>query len=409
MQLLKTLIHNFKQKSFGIGRAYYPLRILGYAYGILLLVLQGNSSGFDSNMYMLIGVFLVYPHLCFLFYKFSGSSRFVELSFLIIDTFWAGMFIGIMSFAVFPTIMYIVMTWTGNMGVRGVRQCLYGIIATIVGIGVSTFFKPLTFEPNSSLLIELICCGLVTIYALYFGYTAYVSTVYQKKLRKEIEIEKKHSEALLLNILPYETANELKSKGYVDAQTYRLVTVMFTDFKDFTKVSELMSPQELVVEIDKIYREFDRIIGVYGIEKIKTIGDAYMCAGGLPKSNHTHASDVVAAAIDIVAFIRQEIEMRKSLNLPYFDIRIGIHTGPLVAGVVGIKKFSYDIWGNAVNIASRMESSGEAGKINISEDTYHLVKDRFVCRHRGKITAKNKGEVDMYFVESAIPTADTVL
>lgn len=399
MQLLQSLIHNFKQTSFGIGRAYYPLRILGYAYGILLLVLQGNSRGFDSNIHLLIGVFLIYPHVCFLVYKLSGSSRFVELSFLIVDTFWAGMFIGIMSFAVFPTIMYIVMTWTGNMGVRGVRQCLYGIVATIVGIGVSSFLKPITFEPDSSLLIELICCGLVTIYALYFGYTAYLSTIYQKKLRKEIEAEKKRSEELLLNILPYETAAELKSKGYVDAQTYGLVTVMFTDFKDFTKVSERMSAQELVVEIDKIYREFDQIIGKYGIEKIKTIGDAYMCAGGLPKSNLTHAADVVAAAIDIVQFIQQEIETRKRSNLPYFEIRIGIHTGPLVAGVVGIKKFSYDIWGDAVNIASRMESSSEAGKINISETTYQLIKDRYACHHRGKITAKNKGEIDMYFVE----------
>ena len=399
MQLLQSLIHNFKQPSFGIGRAYYPLRILGYAYGILLLVLQGNSRGFDSNIYLLIGVFLIYPHVCFLVYKFSGSSRFIELSFLIIDTFWAGMFIGIMSFAVFPTIMYIVMTWTGNIGVRGIRQCLYGVVATIVGIGVSSFLKPITFEPDSSLLIELICCGLVTVYALYFGYTAYLSTIYQKKLRKEIEAEKKRSEELLLNILPYETAAELKNKGYVDAQTYGLVTVMFTDFKDFTKVSERMSAQELVLEIDKIYREFDRIIGKHGIEKIKTIGDAYMCAGGLPKSNQTHAADVVAAAIDILGFIHQEIDARKRLNLPYFEIRIGIHTGPLVAGVVGIKKFSYDIWGDAVNIASRMESSSEAGKINISETTYQLIKDRYACRHRGKITAKNKGEIDMYFVE----------
>ncbi|HAK78353.1 MAG TPA: hypothetical protein DCR35_21195 [Runella sp.] len=309
------------------------------------------------------------------------------------------MFIGIMSFAVFPTIMYIVMTWTGNIGVRGIRQCLYGIVATIVGIGVSSFLKPITFEPDSSLLIELICCGLVTVYALYFGYTAYLSTIYQKKLRKEIEAEKKRSEELLLNILPYETAAELKNKGYVDAQTYGLVTVMFTDFKDFTKVSERMSAQELVLEIDKIYREFDRIIGKHGIEKIKTIGDAYMCAGGLPKSNQTHAADVVAAAIDILGFIHQEIDARKRLNLPYFEIRIGIHTGPLVAGVVGIKKFSYDIWGDAVNIASRMESSSEAGKINISETTYQLIKDRYACRHRGKITAKNKGEIDMYFVE----------
>ncbi|HMG14758.1 MAG TPA: adenylate/guanylate cyclase domain-containing protein, partial [Saprospiraceae bacterium] len=131
----------------------------------------------------------------------------------------------------------------------------------------------------------------------------------------------------------------------------------------------------------------------------KTIGDSYMCAGGLPLANKTHATDIVKAALEIQQFIQEHIQQRKNENKEVFEIRVGINTGKVVAGIVGVKKFAYDIWGDTVNIASRMESSGEAGKINISGSTYEFVKDKFNCIHRGKIQAKNKGEIDMYFVE----------
>jgi adenylate cyclase len=215
-----------------------------------------------------------------------------------------------------------------------------------------------------------------------------------------IESERKKSDALLLNILPVETAEELKEKGFAEARTFESVTVMFTDFKDFTKVAESLDAKSLVKEIDYVFRKFDEIITYYNIEKIKTIGDAYMAAAGLPIENSTHAADMVNAALEILETIEKIKTDRKNNGLPFFEIRIGIHTGPVVAGIVGTKKFAYDIWGDAVNVASRMESSGEAGKINISGSTFELVKDKFVCVYRGKVTAKNKGEIDMYFVES---------
>lgn len=218
----------------------------------------------------------------------------------------------------------------------------------------------------------------------------------------EIEKEKQKSEDLLLNILPSEVAEELKIKGSATARHYDEVTVLFTDFKDFTRVSENMSARELVEEINTCFVAFDKITEKYGIEKIKTIGDSYMCAGGLPAANRMHAASVVGAALEIQAFILQRIAERKSAGLDAFQIRIGIHTGPVVAGIVGIKKFAYDIWGDTVNTASRMESSGEAGKVNISGTTFALVKDQFRCQHRGKISAKGKGEIDMYFVEGKI-------
>ncbi len=208
------------------------------------------------------------------------------------------------------------------------------------------------------------------------------------------------SEALLLNILPKEIADELKVSGSAEPRQFEHVTVMFTDFKNFSKIAENLSPAELVAEIDTVFKGFDRIIGKYKIEKIKTIGDAYMCAGGLPVPNASHPYDMVHAAREIQQFIELYIQECKEQGKEPFEIRIGIHTGPVVAGIVGEKKFAYDIWGDTVNTASRMESSGVAGKINISGTTYELIKDKFNCVYRGKIQAKNKGEIDMYFVET---------
>lgn len=219
--------------------------------------------------------------------------------------------------------------------------------------------------------------------------------------RNKISKGKKRSDELLLNILPAETAEELKETGTAKAKKFDMVTVLFTDFKNFTQASEKLTPEELVAEINHCYSEFDRIITRHGIEKIKTIGDSYMCAGGLPASNTTHPFDVINAGLEMAAFIERVKQEKMVEGKPAFDLRIGIHTGPVVAGIVGIKKFSYDIWGDTVNTASRMESSGEIGKVNISGSTYELVKDRYHFTSRGKLEAKNKGLIDMYFVDQA--------
>lgn len=213
-----------------------------------------------------------------------------------------------------------------------------------------------------------------------------------------LNIELQRSEQLLLNILPYETAQELKMSGKAVARYYPDITVMFTDFKGFTHIAEKLSPEQLVQEIDEFFTAFDLIMEKNGIEKIKTIGDAYMAASGLPAVNDTHALDMVNAAVDIIEYMEVQRQIRIAANRPVFDIRIGIHTGPVVAGIVGHKKFAYDIWGDAVNLASRMESSGEAGQINISQATYDRISSTYSCIFRGEIEAKNKGKVGMYFV-----------
>lgn len=218
----------------------------------------------------------------------------------------------------------------------------------------------------------------------------------------ELAKEKKKTDDLLLNTLPSETADELKRWGVSPARSYDSVTVMFTDFKGFTLISEQLTPQRLVSELDLCFRAFDDIASRFNIEKIKTIGDSYLCVGGLPKVSQTHARDVVHAALEMQKYMAVLKREKQKHNEPFFEMRVGIHTGPVVAGIVGVKKFAYDIWGDTVNTASRLESTCEVGKVNISGATFEQAQRYFQCRHRGKIAAKNKGEIDMYFVEQEL-------
>ncbi len=214
---------------------------------------------------------------------------------------------------------------------------------------------------------------------------------------KEIAEEKQRSDELLLNILPQEVAEELKLNGYSKAHRYDEVSVLFTDFVNFTKISEQLGVEELLNELNINFTAFDKIMERHGLEKIKTIGDAYLAVCGLPVNDERHAQNTVNAALDILEFVQ-----KRKQEVPYgLDIRIGINSGSLIAGIIGVKKFAYDIWGDTVNTAARMEQSSLPGKINISEATYNLVKNDFICTARGKLQAKGKGEMEMYFVESA--------
>ena len=222
--------------------------------------------------------------------------------------------------------------------------------------------------------------------------------------KEQIDLERQKSDSLLLNILPDEVAQELRTHGYATPRFYDAATVVFTDFLNFTRLSEKLSPEQLIGELDECFLAFDEICDKYGLEKIKTIGDAYMCAGGLPLPNDTHPIDAVRAALEMARWLEQR--NHDNPRAVFREMRIGIHTGPVIAGVIGKNKFAYDIWGDAVNLAARMEELGEPGRVNISGSTCEAVKHQFICSPRGKKEVHNKGLVEMYFIERARTEAD---
>jgi len=247
---------------------------------------------------------------------------------------------------------------------------------------------------KNAFLVGIVLILIIT-FIVFRNYLAKV------KINKILDQQKDEIEKLLLNILPKKIADELQQSGSAKSRDYESVTVLFTDFKDFTRISSKLTPVELVTELNDYFTAFDDITEKYNLEKIKTIGDSYMCAGGIPTRNNTHPFDAIRAAIEMQQFVNNKNKSR-TIDQDHWELRVGIHSGPIMAGVVGKKKYVYDIWGSTVNVASRMETAGEPGKVNISEDTFELVKDKFKCHHRGKVTAKSVGDIDMYFVENEI-------
>jgi len=238
----------------------------------------------------------------------------------------------------------------------------------------------------------------------YFEEKMNEQSIELEKQRDLITKEKETSEKLLLNILPAEVADELKAKGRAEVRQYEMVSVLFADIKGFTESSQVLSPAEVVKALEFYFTAFDEIIQKYDIEKIKTIGDAYMCAAGIPKPTKSNPIDLTLAAFEMQRFMKEHKKAKyASKQLPDWELRIGINTGSLIAGVIGQTKFVYDIWGDTVNTASRMESTGVVNQINVSEDTHQYIKDFFVCESRGKINAKGKGEVEMFFAHHIHP------
>lgn len=212
--------------------------------------------------------------------------------------------------------------------------------------------------------------------------------------RQNVEIEH-----LIRNILPAEVAHELQTHGKAVPRSYDRVSVLFTDFQGFSTLAEKMTAEEVVEELSTCFRGFDQIIEKHRLEKIKTIGDSYMCAGGIPVADADHPFRIIAAGLEIVEFMKEHNRARAARGAEPMEVRIGVHVGPVVAGVLGTRKYAYDVWGSTVNIASRMETNGSPGEVNISAATYELIREKYACRYRGKVYAKNVGEVDMYFVE----------
>ena len=232
---------------------------------------------------------------------------------------------------------------------------------------------------------------LILAFAIWSRYRN--SRSYQRRLKQKnsaIEAERRRSDELLRNILPRGVARELKTEGKASARRFEFVSVLFADFAGFSKLAGALEPEELITRLDKAFRAFDRIVEEEGLEKIKTIGDAYMCAGGLPEPLEDHVERTVRAAFRMQDYLRTN---------PDFKARIGIHAGPVIAGVVGLHKFAYDIWGDTVNLAARLEEKGKTGKVNVSGIVCRRLPPVYPCKHRGKIRTKHLGDINMYFVE----------
>lgn len=333
-------------------------------------------------------------------YVLVATDCFVIYSIMLVTGLWQSPFL---PFIILTTIFSYIL---GDIFIGIFSTVLNSIVHFIVfaaaknGLSLrSVFLSPPNWE---SIMIPIVLFGVA------------IGTIYVLRIIENLERELiirneavnsalETSERLLLNILPAEIASELKINGHSDPRHFDSVTVMFTDFVGFTIIAEGMSPKELVTELDRCFSYFDTVTQKYNLEKIKTIGDSFMCAGGIPAANRTHVFDCALAAMEIQAFMNQMKTIKAEQGYPYWELRLGIHTGSLVAGVVGERKFAYDVWGDTVNTASRMESSGTPGKINISREAYDTLKFLFVTKYRGQIAAKNKGMIDMYYLQGIKP------
>ena len=284
------------------------------------------------------------------------------------------------------------------------KSALLICAASLLTFLVAALLKGISFHTVSHRysLNDLFTAALVAVAFIYLldqsRFKSWAKSKQIEKQREELKSDKEKIDELLLNILPQPVAAELKEQGHVQPVFYDSVTIVFTDFVGFTRITEKLTPDQLVHELDDVFSQFDRLMDKYCLEKLKTIGDAYMYAGGVPVVNNTHEIDAVLSALEIISLMDKINKAKESNRRPVFEIRIGINTGSLMAGVVGEKKFVYDVWGDSVNLASRLESASAKGRVNISESTCSRIKDFFETEPRGQIMAKNKGPVAMYYV-----------
>lgn len=281
------------------------------------------------------------------------------------------------------------------------------MIREMSGYAVIGEYSLLLGEPRTASITALDACNMYRLGANVFREKLLgnptITLAILKTMASRVIKEGEKNQRLMQNILPYDIAEELRSNGEVAVEHYNKVSVLFTDFKGFTALTEQMAPTALIKELDDCFSNFDEIVVAHQMEKIKTIGDTYMCADGIPEANAHNAVDAVLAGLSMQRFIGQRQSEKQLDGQQYWSCRLGISTGEVIAGIIGKHKFAYDVWGDNVNSASRMESSGEPGRVNISQSTFDEVKDFFDCEPRGTIEAKGKGRIAMYFVNGIKP------
>jgi len=363
--------------------------------------------GMKHSIGMLILSFIIFfisPWLIKANVKYEIVTN-IYIFMVLISSVWHAYFDGGLVSAVLPWICIAPVT---AILFNDKKNAWYWVVAAVLSVVLIAAWQltghDMQPEVYPDMKLEFIANSYVGLILIIFLLAVVFENAYQRSMNKldqknkEIEREKERSDDLLLNILPEEIADELKDKGYAEARQYDMVSVMFSDFVNFTTNTEKMSPKELVSELNYFFKSFDNIITKYKLEKIKTIGDSYLATAGMSEQPESSANDIVQAGLDMQEVVNERKIQRDNEGKPSFLMRIGIHTGPVVAGIVGVKKFAYDIWGDTVNTAARMEQTGAPGKVNISESTFQNIKAVFECEYRGEIEAKNKGKMKMYFI-----------
>lgn len=367
-----------------------PFLLTGFLWGLMYMAFGERTAGWIPFLY---GLFSIGSLIYFEITKNFEVFRFSQLFLILVLPFALMLTLGgyVEGSAV---ILWGFIAPLGAVMFDKAGRAVYWFIAYLTTVLISGFVThgidiPNVLKPwQIHMFFVINFAGVSTLVFLIFHYFVRQKNYFQQR-----------TEELLLNILPHNIAKELREKGKTEAKLYSDVTVLFTDFEDFSSITEKMEPQELVNVIHQCYSTFDEITEKYGVAKIKTIGDSYMCAAGINGETDGHAERCVAAGLEMCMFIATLGAERRQAGKPSFNVRIGVHSGAVIAGIVGKRKFAFDIWGDTVNIASRMESHGAVGKVNISSATYALVRNKFSCTFSGQFHAGNKGELDMYFVE----------
>lgn len=410
----------FRQLNLENAQKSYVVARLGLFFLLVLLLLDYIRHSRNDLWNDSVHVWLFFNHLSFIAYALPfGIYRYRRLS-IHEGSFSRGrrltrLTIGVLAFTLLP------LTILGILD-RG-TLILYAIYVLICNLFLNLSHQDRISLNLFSFLVVLLAIAVIpendisltfirAIECLGLQLPTFVFSTFQHNLRARqfaneklledqknlIEREKQRSDKLLLNILPASIAEELKERGYVQPRYFEQVTVLFSDFKNFSKICAMLSPEQLIADLNHCFGQFDQIITRLGLERVKTIGDSYMCVAGLSAQQPDHAIRMVQAAFAMQTFMANWRKERKEQGLPLYKARIGIHSGPVVAGIVGTTKFAFDIWGETVNIAARMESKGSPNRVNISGTTHSLVKDYFNCTYRGNIPIKNIGEAEMYFV-----------
>jgi class 3 adenylate cyclase len=325
---------------------------------------------------------------------------------IILVTFSGGLFTSpVTPFIILPAIFALIFCNVRTAIVFVVVSVAYVIVMVLMHDSIASI--PVTYIPSfHTIFLTLALSGLVII--MFLVTNTYEQTKNEalrllEEKQEELRREQELSDSLLLNILPEATVQELKSVGVARPRAYEMVSVLFADFVSFTRISQTMTATELVTHIDRYFTRFDSIMDRHGIEKIKTMGDSYMCVAGLPVESEEHALRIIAAAREMLAVIEEMHQQEVQQSGTGFDVRIGVHSGPVVAGIVGKKKFAYDIWGDTVNVAARLQQLGQVNRISMSSVTHELVRGEVPCTHSGTVMAKNRGEIDVFVVSDATP------